>query len=165
MFISQSKYAKELVKKLDLDNKKHTKIPMSTSVKLNMDSNGKNVDHTLYRSMIGSLLYLTASRPNLSFSVGICARFQSDPKESHLEAVKKVIRYINGTVNFGILYSYKSNSHLAGFFDADWAGNCDDCKSTSDWMLLYDVSLNNNPRGGVNWVFKNFSPFSIKTQI
>ncbi|TYK22563.1 gag-pol polyprotein [Cucumis melo var. makuwa] len=82
MFISQEKYAKNLVKKF-----------------------GTAVDHKLYRSMIGSLLYLTASKPDIAYAVGICARYQSDPRTSHLNAVKRIIKYVHGTTDFGILYS------------------------------------------------------------
>ncbi|XP_062113777.1 uncharacterized mitochondrial protein AtMg00810-like [Humulus lupulus] len=86
--ISQSKYAKNLVKKFGMESAKHAKTPMGTTVKLTKDENGVKVDPTLYRSMIGSLLYLTASRPDISYSVGVCARYQDDPMESHVTAVK-----------------------------------------------------------------------------
>jgi hypothetical protein len=75
---------------------------MSTSVKISSDLTGKSVDPSLYRSMIGSLLYLTASRLDIAFSVGVCARFQANPKESHLTAVKRIIRYVNDTLLYGI---------------------------------------------------------------
>ena len=81
--------------------------------------------------MIGSLLYLTASRPDFAFSVGLCARFQAAPKESQLTVVKRIIRYINDTSDYGIWYSRDSNECLAGYSDANWAGCIDDKKSTS----------------------------------
>ena len=88
MFISQEKYAKNLVKRFGLDSKKHTSTPMSASVKLSLDAVGVDVDPTLYQNMIGNLLYLTISRPDIAFSVEVCARFQATPKESHLTVVK-----------------------------------------------------------------------------
>ena len=100
IFISQSKYAKGLVKKFGLESSKHSTTPMSTTTKLSKDESGKDVDQTLFRSMIGSLLYLTASRPDIAFSVGICARYQSCPKESHMAAVKRIIKYVNGALGF-----------------------------------------------------------------
>ncbi|XP_050282131.1 uncharacterized mitochondrial protein AtMg00810-like [Quercus robur] len=130
IFISQEKYAKNLVKRFSLDFKKHTSTPMSSSAKLSLDAASVDVDPTLYRSMIGSLLYLTASRLDIAFSVGVCARFQAAPKESHLTAVKQIIRYINETSNYGIWYSRDSNECLAGYSDADWTGCIDDRKST-----------------------------------
>ena len=78
---------------------------MSSSIKLNVDSSGVKVSPTLYRSIIGSLLYLTASRPDIAFSVGVCVRYQGNPKESHLTAVKRIVRSINGTSNSGLWYS------------------------------------------------------------
>ena len=104
IFMSQEKYAKNLVKRFGLDSKKHTSTPMSSSAKLSCDATGTKVDPTLYRSMIKSLLYLTASRPDIAFNVRVCARFQAAPKESHLTAVKRIIRYINGTSDYGIWY-------------------------------------------------------------
>jgi hypothetical protein len=105
IFISQSKYAKDLVKRFDLDGKSHARTPISTSVKISANLTAKGVDPTLYRSMIGSLLYLTAGRPDIAFSVGVCARFQPNPKESHLTTIKCIIKYVNDTINHGIWYS------------------------------------------------------------
>jgi hypothetical protein len=136
IYVSQLKYAQALVKRFGMDGKSHARTPMSTSVKLHSDMAGKSVDQTMYRSMIGSLLYLTASRPDLAFSVGVCARFQANPKESHLTAVKRILWYVNATANFGVYYSRDTNLELAGYSDADWAGNADDRKSTSG-----DVSM------------------------
>ena len=99
---------------------------MSPNVKLTIDLLGKSVDSSLYRSMIGSLLYLTASRPNLSYSVGVCARYQANPKESHMIALKRIIKYVKTTIDFGLWYSKNTNDVLAGYSDADLAGNVDD---------------------------------------
>ena len=75
---------------------------MSTSLKLSKDTSGKDVDQTLYKSMIDSLLYLTTSKPDIAFSMAICAYFQACPKESHLFAIKRIIKYVNGTLGYGI---------------------------------------------------------------
>ena len=91
IFVSQEKYARNIVKKFGLDSKKHASTPMSSSTKLNVDSSGVEMSPTLYRSIIGRLLYLTASRPDFTFSVGVCARYQAAPKESHLIVVKRII--------------------------------------------------------------------------
>ncbi|XP_022843199.1 uncharacterized protein LOC111366733 [Olea europaea var. sylvestris] len=137
LFISQSKYAKDLVKRFGLDSKKHTRTPMSTSLKLGRDPSGKSVDPSLYRSIIGSLLYLIATRPDITFSVGVCAGFQADPKESHLNSVRRIIRYVSGTVDLGIFYSRDSNLDLAGYSDVDWAGNADDRKKYVWGLFLH----------------------------
>ena len=131
IFITQAKYANNLVKMFGLECVKHWDTLMSTILKLSNDASGKNVEQILYRGMIGSLLYLTASRPDISFSMGVCARYLSDPKESHLSSIKRIIRYVNGTSNYGIWYSFDTNASLVGFSDTDWAGNCNDRKSTS----------------------------------
>ncbi|BBN67220.1 transposable element gene [Prunus dulcis] len=143
MFISQTKYANNLVSKFGLESAKPIRNPMSTSTKLSKDSSGKSVDQKLYRSMIGSLLYLTASRPDISFSVGLCARFQSDPKESHLLAVKRILRYVSGTTTFG-------------YSDADWAGSIDDRKSTTGGCFYIGNNL-------VSWFSKKQNCVSLST--
>ena len=147
IFISQEKYAKNLVKRFGLDSKKHTSTPMSSSAKLSLDATGVEVDSTLYRSMIGSLLYLTVSRPNIAFSVRVCARFQVALKESRLMTVKRIIRYINGTSDYGIWYSKDSNECLAGYSDADWAGCINDRKSTLSGCFYLGNNL-------VSWMSK-----------
>ncbi|XP_050939347.1 secreted RxLR effector protein 161-like [Cucumis melo] len=94
------------------------------------DTNGERVDTNLYRSIIGSLLYLTASRPDIAFAVGVCARYQADPRTSHLHCAKRILKYISGTFNYGIWYTYDTTGTLVGNCDADWAGCTDDRKST-----------------------------------
>ena len=94
IFLSQSKYAKNLVKKFGLESARSVRTPMSPNVKLTVDLLGKSVDHSLYRSMIGSLLYISASRPDISYNVGVCARYQANPKESHMTALKRIIKYV-----------------------------------------------------------------------
>ena len=89
IFLSQSKYTKNLVKKFGLESASFVRTPMSLNVKLTVDLLGKSVNHSLYKSMIGSLLYLTASRPDISCSVGVCARYQTNPKESHMTVLKE----------------------------------------------------------------------------
>ncbi|KAD5318172.1 hypothetical protein E3N88_18118 [Mikania micrantha] len=126
IFIHQSKYTKELLKKFDLQNSKNCSNPMSSTTQLDADLKGKSVDETLYRCMIGSLMYLTASRPDIMFATCVCARFQAAPKESHLIAVKRIFRYLQGTQSLGIWYSTGHSCKLVAFSDSDYAG----CKLT-----------------------------------
>ena len=130
IFIFQEKYAKNLVKRFVLDSKMHASTLMSFLAKLSSDLAGVKVNPTLYRSIIGSLLYLTASRSDISFSVGVCAHFQAASNESHMTAVKRIIRYVNETSDYGIWYSKDLNDCLADYSDANWAGCVDDRKST-----------------------------------
>ncbi|KAD0053224.1 hypothetical protein E3N88_44863 [Mikania micrantha] len=131
IFIHQSKYTKELLKKFDLHNCKPCSNPMSTTTQLDADLKGTSVDETLYRCMIGSLMYLTASRPDIMFATCVCARFQAAPKESHLIAVKRIFRYLQGTQSLGIWYSTGHSCKLVAFSDSDYAGCKLSRKSTS----------------------------------
>ena len=92
---------------------------MATNAKLANDPPGEFIDVTLYRSMIGCLLYLTANQLDIAFSVGVCSRFQSNPKVSYLNAVKRIIKYVCGTCDYGLFYSKESNLSLARFSDFD----------------------------------------------
>ncbi|XP_059431451.1 secreted RxLR effector protein 161-like [Corylus avellana] len=156
IFVSQPKYAKYLVKRLNLDGKSHAHTPMSTSVKLSADVARKSIEQSLYQSMIGCLVYLTSSRLDISFSVGVCARFQANPKESQLTAVKQILMYVNGTVHFDISFFRKTNLELVGYFDFDWAGNADDRKSTSSGCFYVGTNL-------VAWKRKKQNPISLST--
>ena len=131
IFINQAKYTKELIKRFGLESAKTSKTPMATTTKLDKDEQGTSVDIKLYRSMIGSLLYLTASRPDIMFCVCLCARFQSCPKESHLVAVKRIIRYLKGTIEMGLWYLKTGQFFMTSFSDADYAGCRVDRKGTS----------------------------------
>ncbi|XP_019241156.1 PREDICTED: uncharacterized protein LOC109221148 [Nicotiana attenuata] len=95
-----------------------------------MDEFGPPVNQTMYRGIIGSLVYLTASRPDIIFSVGLCARFQSNPKESHLKATKRILRYLKGTQDLVLYYPSGDNFNLIGYADADYAGYLVDRKRT-----------------------------------
>ena len=123
IYINQAKYAKNLVKRFGLEKVAHARTPMAANAKLTNDPSGESIDVILYRSMIGCLLYLTASRPDIAFSVGVCSRFQSNPKVSHLNVVKRIIKYVSGTCGYRLFYSKESNLSLAGYSDSDWAGN------------------------------------------
>ena len=140
-FVYQSKYCKELLKRFEMQNAKHIATPMATSDHLDKDEKGIEVDVKKYRGMIGSLLYLTASRPDIMFAVCLCARYQACPKESHLKAVKRIMRYLIDTVNVGLWYPKESSLTLVGYSDSDFAGCKLDRKSTSGTCHLLGASL------------------------
>ncbi|GJV87185.1 uncharacterized mitochondrial protein-like protein [Tanacetum coccineum] len=108
IFINQSIYASEIVKKYALHTTDYVNTPMLENKKLDKDLHGKLVDATLYHGMIGSLMYLTASRPDLNYAVCLCARYQAKPTEKHLQAVKRIFRYINETINMGLCLDEKN---------------------------------------------------------
>jgi hypothetical protein len=120
-FIHQEKYTNDILKKFKMDDCKPMKTPMPTNGHLDLDEGGKSVDQKLYRSMIGSLLYLTASRPDIMFSVCMCARFQANPKESHLSALKRILRYFKYTPSIGLWYPHGACFELLGYSDSDFA--------------------------------------------
>jgi hypothetical protein len=121
-FICQTKYIQDILNKFGMKDAKPIKTPMGTNGHLDLDTGGKSVDQKVYRSMIGSLLYLCASRPDIMLSMCMCARFQADPKEVHLRVVKRIRRYLVYTPKFGLWYPKGSTFDLIGYSDADWAG-------------------------------------------
>ena len=141
IYTSQTKYVKDLLTRFSMDQAKEIGTSMSPATKLNKDESGNDVDQRLYRGMIGSLLYLTASRPDIMFSVCLCARYQAAPKESHLIAVKRILRYLKGTLNLGLFYPRDTNFELVGYSDADFAGCRLDRKSTSGACQFIGHSL------------------------
>ncbi|GJW27431.1 retrovirus-related pol polyprotein from transposon TNT 1-94 [Tanacetum coccineum] len=123
IFFNQSKYVKEMLKKFGLETAKPIKTPMSSETKLTRDEKGEPIDDTKYCGMIGSLLYLTASRPDIMFSVCLCARFQEAPKTSHLEAVKRIFHYIKGTSHLGLWYPKGTGLETIVYADSDHPGD------------------------------------------
>ena len=122
---------KDLLKKYGLEGCKKISTPMASSTKLDADEAGKVIDQKTYRGMIGSLLYLTASRPDIQFSVYLCARFQANPKESHLIVVKRIFRYLSEMVNVRLWYPRGYEFTLHVFSYANYASYKLDRKSTS----------------------------------
>ena len=102
IFLNQTKYALDLLKRFNMDSSKTINTPKSTSTKLDIDESGESFDQKAYRGMIGSLLYLTTTRLDIMFSVELCARFQSNPKQSHLKAIKRIFRYLKRTPKLGL---------------------------------------------------------------
>jgi hypothetical protein len=121
-FVHQANYTKDLMKKFNMAEIKPVSTPMSSMASLGPDEDGEAVDQREYRRMIGSLLYLTVTRPDIQFTVGLCARFQSSPRSSHQTAVQRVFRYLKHTPEFEIWYSTSSSLDLVGFSDADFVG-------------------------------------------
>ncbi|GJT43365.1 retrovirus-related pol polyprotein from transposon TNT 1-94 [Tanacetum coccineum] len=141
IFFNQSKYIKEMLKKFGLEESKQMKTHVSSDTKLTKDEECESVDSTKYRGMIGSLLYLTASRPDIMFSVCLCACFQGAPKTSHLEAVKRIFRYIKGTMHLRLWYPKGTDIEIVVYADSDHAGDYVDRKSTSGIFMFVGCCL------------------------
>ncbi|KAJ9553246.1 hypothetical protein OSB04_017291 [Centaurea solstitialis] len=131
IFINQSKYVASMLQKFGMNDAKPASTPMETHKHLTADVEGEEVDVHHYRSMIGSLMYLTASRPDIMFAVCVCARFQVRPKESHLQAVKRIFKYLKGQPRLGLWYPNDSSFDLVAYTDSDYGGANLDRKSTS----------------------------------
>ncbi|GJT01934.1 putative ribonuclease H-like domain-containing protein [Tanacetum coccineum] len=131
IFISQDKYVKDILNKFDFRTIKPATTPIEAHKALGKDEEGEDVDVHLYRSMIGCLMYLTASRPDIMFAVCLCARFQVTPKVSHMHAVKRIFRYLKHQPKLGLWYPKDSPFHLEAFSDSDYAGDNHDRRSTS----------------------------------
>ncbi|GJW56361.1 hypothetical protein Tco_0103092 [Tanacetum coccineum] len=156
IFFNQSKYIKEMFKKFGLEDSKPTKTPMSTEIKLAKDDEADSVDSSKYRCMIGSLLYLTASRPDIMFSVCLCACFQENPKTTHLEAVKLMFRYIRGTSHLRLWYPKGTGIETIVYADSDHVGDYVDRKSTSGVCTFMRCCL-------TSWFAKKQTALAIST--
>ncbi|GJU08052.1 uncharacterized mitochondrial protein-like protein [Tanacetum coccineum] len=131
IFISQDKYVEEILKKFGFTEVKTASTPIETQKPLLKDEDGEEVDVHMYRSMIGSLMYLTSSRPDIMFAVCTCARYQVNPKVSHFHAVKRIFRYLKGQPKLGLWYLKDSPFDLVAYTDSDYAGASLDMKSTT----------------------------------
>jgi hypothetical protein len=156
IFINQEKYVRDLLKKFNMDSNSSKPTPIRAPLALDADPNGKSVNSTVYRGMIGSLMYLTASRPDIMFATCLCARFQSDPKESHLLAVKRILRYLKGAPSLGLWYPKGSSLDLMGYSDSDHAGCKIDRKSTTGGCHFLGGKL-------VSWTSKKQTSVSMST--
>ena len=140
-FLSQSKYYFDLLKKFKMEASKEAATPIAINCLMDADEARNQVDSTKYRRLIGSLLYLTTSRLDIQFGVCLCARFQSNPKESYFKAAKRILKYLKGTTNVGLWYPNEFNIVLSGFSDSDYVRCKLDRKSTSGTCHLLGPNL------------------------
>ncbi|GKA36867.1 retrovirus-related pol polyprotein from transposon TNT 1-94 [Tanacetum coccineum] len=156
IFFNQSKYVKEMLKKFGLEDSKPTKTPMSTEIKRTKDDEADFIDSSKSQGMIGSLLYLTANRPDIMFSVCLCARFQENPKTTHLEADKSIFKYIRGTSHLGLWYPKGTGIETVVYADSDHASDYVDHKSTSGVCTFMGCCL-------TSWFAKKQTALAIST--
>lgn len=145
-FISQQKYTLEILSRFHMMSCNSVSTPTEVGLKLIKDDGGKKVNATHYKQIVGSLMYLTATRPDISNAVSLISRYMDTPSEFHLAAAKRILRYLKGTSNFGILYK-KDEKDLLGYTDSDYAGDLNDRKSTSGYVFM----LNS---GAISWCSK-----------
>jgi len=156
IFLSQTKYLKQILKKYGMEDSKPVCTPMVTGCSLSANDESTAVHQPTCRSMIGSLIYLTGTRPDIMHVVGIVGRFQANPKESHLQAVKRIFKYLQGTQNYGLWYPRGIDLTLHAYTDADWVGSMDDRKSTSGGAFFMGPRL-------VSWFSKKQSSIALST--
>ena len=121
--------------------------PMDPNMRLQEDKGNDREDMTMCRQLVGSLIYLTLTRPDISYVVGVVSRYMSNPKKSHLDAVRRILRYVKGTINFGILYKKTNNCQVMGYCDADYAGDCGTRRSTTGYFFSLGT-------GAISWCSK-----------
>eukprot|EP00253_Pinus_taeda_P034872 PITA_34872 len=135
IFIYQNKYSKDLLKRLEMENCKPVPAPVATGTKLSKDDEGSDVNPTLFKRLVGSLMYLTATRPDIMQGVSLVSRFMETPKDTHWSAGKRILRYIVGTRDCGIMYASTEKKEFIGYKNSDFAGSLDDRKRTSSFVF------------------------------
>ena len=154
--MSQPQYDPDLIKNFNMVECKASKSPFLSGIKMHEFGNSPLVDITLYRKLVGSLLYLTRTRPDLSYAVSAVARNMHQPHKIHWRAEKIIHQYIQGTNNFGVHYTASSSLQLAGFFDSDWDGDPIDRKSNSGFVFMFD-------EGPILWSIKKQHTISLSS--
>eukprot|EP00253_Pinus_taeda_P030134 PITA_30134 len=156
IFITQAKYVNEVLERFNMQDSKAAITPKVMGLKLSKEDSSKDFDPSLYKSIIGSLMYLTATRPDIMFVVSLISRFIERPKEAHWQATKRILRYVKGTKQFGILYTTSECSDLIGYTDSDWVRSVDYRKSTSGYVFHMGS-------GAISWASKKQSIVALST--
>lgn len=155
-FVSQCGYATSLLTRFGLKDSREMATPMEPSLKLTKDEGHRLEDETPFRQLVGSLFYLTITRPDIAYSVGIVSQFMDKPCVGHLLAVKRILRYVKGTLHFGLLYSQHKPFILSGFVDADWAGDVNDRRSTTGYCF-------NTGSAAISWCSKKQTTVALSS--
>eukprot|EP00253_Pinus_taeda_P028689 PITA_28689 len=156
IFISQAKYVNEVLGRFNMQECKASITPTVMGLKLSKQDSSKDFDPSLYKSIFGSLMYLTATRPDIMLVVSLISRFMEMPKEAHWQAAKRILRYVKGTKRFGILYNVSERSDLVSYTDSDWARSVDDRKSTSGYLFHMGS-------GAISWASKKQPIVALST--
>ncbi|XP_059654249.1 secreted RxLR effector protein 161-like [Cornus florida] len=156
IFISQKKYMKAILDRFQMKNCNSVSTPTEFGLKLVKDLEGRKVDSTIYKKIVGSLMYLVTTRPDIMHVVSLISRYMESPSEMHLLAAKRIFRYLQGTIDFGLFYRKGEKSDLIGFTDSDYAGDQDDRKSTSGYAFMLGS-------GAVSWSSKKQPIVTLST--
>ncbi|XP_030449874.2 uncharacterized mitochondrial protein AtMg00810-like [Syzygium oleosum] len=137
VFICQKKYMKEILKRFNVEECKSVSTPTGQKEKLQKKDGSEPADERVYRSLIGCLMYLTTTRPDIMFTVSVLSRFLNCASELHMVAAKRVLRYLKGTLSYGNKFCKIQKFKLQGYYDSDWAGSVDDMRSTSGYCFTF----------------------------
>ncbi|XP_058761096.1 secreted RxLR effector protein 161-like [Vicia villosa] len=141
-FICQRKYVKELLTKFRMEESNSVLNPIVPGSKIHKDEEGVKVNITLYKQLVGSMMYVTATRPDVMYAISLISRYMFMPTELHFAAAKRILRYLKGTIEYGLFYRRGGNRELVGFTDSDYAGCVEDRKSTSGYtFILSDATV------------------------
>jgi len=135
--VNQEKFVREVLKKFKMKNyaKVNTLVECECGVKMSMNDEGENINSTTFKSLVRSLRYLTCTSLDILFRVRHVSRFMETPTITHFKALKRILWYIKGNVDFGLFYGYSNSFHLVGYSDSNWAGDMDDRKSTMGFVF------------------------------
>lgn len=156
IFLNQRKYAEETMKKYGMEECNSVRNPIVPGQKLTKAGAGDEVDPTVFKQLVGSLRYLTTTRPDLIYSVNLVSRYIKNPNKQHLLVAKRILRYVQGTQEFGIRYKHEGKKQLVGYVDSDYAGDSDDRKSTSGYVYMLGG-------GAVSWASKKQPIVTLST--
>lgn len=154
--MSQLSYAKRLIEKFKMIDGKKRCTPLDVSARLRRDEGTRLSDPRPFRALVGSLIYLIITRPDIAFSVGVVSRYMQEPRKPHLEEAKKILKYVNTTLDVGLFYKKNAEFSLQGFADADFAGDLDDRRSTSGFVFLCGTA-------SISWCSKKQGSVSLST--
>lgn len=156
IFICQRKYARDMLKKFGMESSNGVRNPMVPGNKLTKDGDGALVNPTAFKQLVGSLRYLTATRPDLIYSINLVSRYMERPTDQHMLAAKRILRYVQATIDFGVQYKRGEEEELLGYVDSDYAGDEDDKKSTSGYAFMFGGAA-------ISWVSKKQPIVTLST--
>jgi len=128
-------FSRRMLKKFKMNNCKPVSTLVECGIKLSKYEKGEMVDPTIFRSLVGNLRYLTCTRPDILYGVGLVSRYMESPTITHFKAAKRIHHYVKGTIDFGLLYPSSNEFKLVGYSDSDWGGDVDDRKSTTGFVF------------------------------
>lgn len=141
VFLSQKSYAEAILKEFKMEKCNSASTPVDCRNKLSKIDGEEKVNPTMFRRLVGKLRFLTCTRPDILYGVGVISRYMEDPTLSHMEAAKRILRYIKGTLDYGLFYSSQNNFRLFGFSDSDWGGDVNDRKSTTGFVFFMGTAV------------------------